>query len=294
MPELPEVQTIVHGLKKVVMGKMITDFESRDRKVVQFNSEEVIGSKILDVDRVAKLVIFNLGNQKSILVHLKMTGQFIWEKDPGKGKFSLRNRVTGGHPTEAMLEQMPHKHTRAIFTFDDKSKLYFNDLRRFGWMKVIQSAKLKAKSCKETNSYGVDALSDEFNAKYLKKQSERFPNKKVKQFLMDQSIVGGIGNIYSDEGLYFAGIHPERKLKDIKTSEWTKILNGIKKALNLGIKHGGYSADTYINAIGEKGQAQEYLNVYGKDGRACEHCKSIIKKVKIAGRTSRFCPKCQH
>ncbi|OGD65791.1 hypothetical protein A2215_01075 [Candidatus Berkelbacteria bacterium RIFOXYA2_FULL_43_10] len=294
MPELPEVQTIVNGLNKVVVGKKMTDFESRDKKVVQFRLEEVVGSKILDVDRIAKLVIFNLNNEKSILVHLKMTGQFIWEKDPGVGKFSLRHRVTGGHPTEAMLERMPHKHTRAIFTFNDRSRLYFNDLRRFGWMKIIQNSKGKIQNIGNLFNFGVDALSNEFDAKYLKKQAERFPNKKIKQFLMDQSIVGGIGNIYSDEGLFFAGIHPERKLKDIKMDEWKKVQEGVARALNLGIKHGGYSADTYINAIGEKGKAQEYLNVYGKDGRECKQCKSIIKKVKIGGRTSRFCSKCQH
>jgi formamidopyrimidine-DNA glycosylase len=293
LPELPEVQTIVNGLKKVVVGKKITDFESRDKKVVQFRPEEVVGSKILDVDRIAKLVIFNLDNQKSILVHLKMTGQFIWEKDPGMRKFSLRNRVTGGHPTEAMLEIMPHKHTRAVFTFDDESKLYFNDLRRFGWMKIIETKELKNRKTEELKNLGVDALSKEFSVHYLAEQAERFPNKKVKQFLMDQSIVGGIGNIYSDEGLFFAGIYPERKLKDIKAAEWGKIREGIVKALNLGIKHGGYSADTYVNAIGEKGEAQEYLNVYGKDGRGCKVCGSVIKKNKVGGRTSRFCPKCQ-
>lgn len=289
MPELPEVQTIVNGLKKVIVNKAITDFDDRDEKVVQIKKNDVLKAKITDVRRRAKQIIIDLSNKKSMLVHLKMTGQFIWEKDSGKNKFSLRNRVTGGHPTEAMLQQMPHKHTRAIFTLSDKSKLYFNDLRRFGWIRIFDTDILG----EQFVDLGIEALSKEFTVKYLINQSKRFPNKKVKQFLMDQSVIAGIGNIYSDEALYFAKIHPERKLKDIKPGEWQKIHDGIIESLNLGIKHGGYSADTYVNAIGKKGKAQEYLHVYGKVGRECKECGGKIKRIKVSGRSAHFCPKCQ-
>ena len=293
MPELPEVETIIQGLKKVIVNKTITNFDDRDKKVVQLKRSDIVSSRIVDVRRRAKLIMIDLDNQKSILVHLKMTGQFIWEKDPGKKKFSLRNRVTGGHPTEAMLESMPHKHTRAIFTFSDKSKLYFNDLRRFGWLRVYPTDKLINQETKELKGLGVEALSKEFTQTYLVKNSKRFPNKKIKQFLMDQSVIAGIGNIYSDEALYVAGVHPERKLKYIKESEWQKVHDGIIKSLKLGIKHGGYSADTYVNAIGKKGKAQEYLYVYGKEGRECNKCDGKIKRIKIGGRSSHYCPSCQ-
>lgn len=289
MPELPEVETIIRGLKKVIVKKAVTDFDDRDKKVVQLKKSDIINSKINNVRRRAKLIIIDLNNDKSILVHLKMTGQFIWEKDPGKKKFSLRNRVTGGHPTEAMLERMPHKHTRAIFTLSDKSKLYFNDLRRFGWLKIFDTNKLD----EQFADLGVEALSKEFTVAYLIKQSQRFPKKKAKQFLMDQSVIAGIGNIYSDEALYFAIVHPERKLMDIKPKEWRKIHDGIITSLRLGIKHGGYSADTYVNAIGKKGKAQEYLHVYGKEGRECQKCRSDISRIKVGGRSAHFCPKCQ-
>jgi len=289
LPELPEVETIVNGLKKVISQREITDFDDRDKKVVQLKADDIVNSKIVDVRRRAKLIIIDLDNEKSILVHLKMTGQFIWEKDPGKKKFSLRNRVTGGHPTEAMLQKMPHKHTRAIFSLNDHSKLYFNDLRRFGWLRIFETDNLN----NQFSKLGVEALSKDFTVKYLQEQAKRFLNKKVKQYLMDQSVIAGIGNIYSDEALYYAKVHPERNLKNIKLNEWQKIHDGIVVSLKLGIKHGGYSADTYVNAIGKKGKAQEYLHVYGKEGRDCKYCGQKIERIKVGGRSAHYCKKCQ-
>lgn len=135
MPELPEVETIKRGLQKTIVGKRIVGFDDRDNKVVRIKKSDIIDAKINDIERRAKIIIMKLDSGIDLIFHMKMTGQLIWENCAGETDFCLRNRVGGGHPDKAWLEKLPNKHTRAIFTFDDKSVLYFNDIRRFGWIK---------------------------------------------------------------------------------------------------------------------------------------------------------------
>ncbi|MFA7244484.1 MAG: bifunctional DNA-formamidopyrimidine glycosylase/DNA-(apurinic or apyrimidinic site) lyase [Patescibacteria group bacterium] len=294
MPELPEVETIRKGLVAKIKGKTISDFESRDSKVVQLKPEDVIGAKILNVDRIAKMLLFKLDSKKSILIHMKMTGQLIWEKCAGEKEFCLRNRTAGGHPSKDWHEKMPGKYTRAIFHFDDESVLYFNDLRRFGYVRSYSTEELKNLKTKELANIGIDPFSSEFSVEYLKNRAKKIPNRPIKLFLMDQSIIAGIGNIYADESLFCAGIIPTRKVKDIKDAEWKKIISGIIKSLKLGLKYGGSSADTYVKADGTPGEAHKHLKVYRKTGENCpKKCGGKIKRITLGGRGTHFCPACQ-
>ncbi len=294
MPELPEVETIRLGLQKTIVGKKIEKFESKDLKVVQFKPEEIENTKIESIDRRAKMLVFNLSNKKSILIHLKMTGQLIWEACAGGTEFCLKkSRVAGGHPSPDWVAKLPNNYTRAIFSFDDKSVLFFNDLRRFGYLKLYPTDQVNDE--KELKKIGPEPFSPEFTVEYLMRRAAKIPNRKIKQFITDQEIIAGVGNIYVDEALFYAGILPTRAVKDIKLSEWKKIKESIIKALELGLKYGGSSEDTYVDAFGNQGTMNEHCNVYRKTGRSCKRsgCKGVVKRITLGGRGTHFCPKCQ-
>ena len=312
MPELPEVETIRRGLAKTIISKKIVDFEDRDIKVVQIDKKDIIGARIIDIKRRAKIIIFELEQnsngsfdsekpgsaqdfgEKALLFHLKMTGQMIWENCEGGAEFCLRNRKGGGHPDQAWLEKLPNKHTRAIFKFDDGSVLYFNDIRRFGWIKIIQKSKAKTQNGDIFDRLGVEPLGEELTTEYLQKMAQRYPKRKIKQFIMDQSIIAGIGNIYADEALFDARIKPMRVAGKIKKSEWPLIIMSIKKALEKGIKYGGSSAENFVDAFGQQGKAHEKLLIYRKTGLPCPgDCGGAVERTVIGGRSTHWCPKCQ-
>jgi len=289
MPELPEVETIRRGLVKTIVGKKIVDFDDRDAKVVQVAKKDIAGAKITDVRRRAKVIIVDLDNSKSLVFHMKMTGQLIWESCEGDAQFCLRNRKGGGHPDKAWLESLPNKHTRAIFHFDDKSVLYFNDIRRFGWVRLANSEGLMANS-----NLGVEPLGNDLTVNYLIKFARRYPNRKVKQFIMDQTIIAGVGNIYADESLFDSRIMPMRLAKDILEGEWATLISSIRKALEQGIKYGGSSAENFVDAFGQQGKAHEHLKIYRKTGEPCPgKCGGEVVRTVIGGRGTHWCSKCQ-
>ncbi len=287
MPELPEVETIVRGLKTRLEKRIIVDFVDHDNKVVQIKLDDIKGKQINEVRRRAKNIIFDLDNENSLVFHLKMTGQLIWEKCQGGQNFCLRNRKGGGHPDKAWLEKLPNKHTRAIFYFDDESVLYFNDIRRFGYIKLIQNLEFK------DQNYGREPLGD-LDSEYLQKMARRFPNRKIKQFILDQAIIAGVGNIYADESLFDARIKPMRLAKNVQENEWPVLIASIQKVLKKGIKYGGSSAENFVDAFGQQGQAHEHLKVYRKTGLKCPNsCGGVIERTVIGGRGTHWCRKCQ-
>jgi formamidopyrimidine-DNA glycosylase len=303
MPELPEVETIRRGLESKIIGLKIVSFDVRDKKVVQVGPEEIVNSKIKDIRRRAKMLIFDLDNEKSLLFHLKMTGQLIWSS---QREIPLRGRAVQGmtdnkkgRPYLDWVAQLPNVYTRAVFTFDDKSALFFNDLRRFGYLKLYSTSELdKIKELKDIGPEPFDPrsgqVSSEFTVDYLKSQALKKLNWKIKQFITDQTIIAGVGNIYVDEALYYAGIMPTRLIKDISDEEWQKIHSGIIKALEIGLKYGGSSADTYVDAFGNQGEAHEHVNVYRCTGQPCpKKCGGVVKRIVIGGRGTHYCPECQ-
>lgn len=287
MPELPEVETIRKGLSKKIIGKKILNIEIKTAKSFQGNPKEVIGNKVIDVERRAKLIRIKLNNDLNLLFHLKLTGQLIYRSSVD-GRRSTN--FAGGHPSHDWHAKLPNTNTRIIFTFSDDSKLYFNDLRKFGWCKVLKSETIVRLFNEE---FGVEPFSKDFKINYLLESAKRIPSRNIKQFLMDQKIIAGIGNIYADEILFESRVLPTRKIKDLKLSEWQKIYQSIIKILKLGIKYGGTTDSDYVNIEGKKGGMQDYLKVYHRTGKPCFGCKGLVERTTIAGRGTHYCPNCQ-
>jgi len=283
MPELPEVETIVRDLNSRLVNKKITGVKSTDKKVFQLTAADVkraVGKKIKFVKRRAKIIIVNL-DRYNLLIHLKMTGQLVYL---GQGA-----PIAGGHPIANQGKKLPNKFTRVILKFNDKSALYFNDVRRFGWVKLADAAELK----RLNKSFGVEPLSSGFTLDYFKKALSRKPKTTIKQALMDQKYVSGIGNIYADESLFAARIKPFRRVKTLRPLEIKKLWQAIPKILRSAIKHRGTSFNDYVDAQGEVGNFIKYLKVYGRAGEKCKSCGGVVKKIKLGGRGTHWCDNCQ-
>ncbi len=270
MPELPEVETIKRGLEKKIVGKTIADFDSDWHKAINkplaTYRRLVKGLKIKKVWRRAKMLGLDLSQGKKILFHLKMTGQLVYQGEP-------------------------NKFTHAIFTFSDKSKLFFNDVRKFGWVRLFKDDELE--KVLEKMNLGPEPLESDFTVKYLKRVAVRRARTKVKQFIMDPQVVVGVGNIYSDEVCYYAKVRPDRLVKDLTDKEIKLIHKGIIKILTASIKAQGTTFSNYVNADGEAGAFVKQLKVYQRYGQKCYKCKGKIVRMKISGRTSSYCPRCQ-
>jgi formamidopyrimidine-DNA glycosylase len=282
VPELPEVETIKKGLQKAIVGKKIASVNIRVPKLFHGDKKDIIGKKIQNIDRRAKQIIIDVEGDNDLLIHLKMTGQLIY--DDGK------SRVAGGHPSVDWVAKLPNSTTHIIFNFSDGSKLFFNDLCKFGWIKVFNSKELKGKLSEEL---GIEPFDKEFTKKKLGEIIKSKPRWNIKKILMDQSLISGIGNIYADESLFWAKISPERKAKDLAEREIDSLYDSILKALKIGLKWGGTSDNNYVNIEGTKGEGQEHLQVYGREGKKCNRCDGKIKKIKLNGSGTHFCPKCQ-
>ena len=281
MPELPEVETIVRQLNKAVKGQKIENIEVKVEKLFKGNPKDIIGEKIIEIDRRSKILIFKL-THNFLLIHLKMTGQLIYIPKGSK------HIIVGGHPEKAYEQPLPHKHTHIIFHLSGGT-LYFNDMRKFGWAKVLKKEDdLK----KEVKDLGPEYNWPEFTQEYLTKALSRrqIP---IKTALLNQSIISGLGNIYSDEVLFCASIRPTHKANSLNSKQIKSIYNCIPLIFEEAIRYGGTSKKDYLHITGEKGTYYEYTKIYDKAGRPCKKCKTIVQKVKINGRTSSFCPNCQ-
>lgn len=278
MPELPEVEIIKRGLEKKIVGLTLKKIEVLNKKSVQFDPGKMEGKKVLSVWRRAKMLGVNLTGNLTLVFHLKMTGQLIYVDG--------KNRLIGGHPTPDMRDQMPNKSTVAVFEFSDGSKLYFNDQRRFGWIKLVQSEEILGK-------LGPEPFDPLFTWQLLKNNLFKHPKMPIKVALMDQSVVAGIGNIYASESLFLAKIDPRRKVSTLSDEDFHKLYAGIKKALETAIKRGGSTRAHFVNIEGEKGYFLDYANVYGKESQSCHGCKGKIVKITQAGRGTYLCPSCQ-
>ncbi|MDD4900776.1 MAG: bifunctional DNA-formamidopyrimidine glycosylase/DNA-(apurinic or apyrimidinic site) lyase [Patescibacteria group bacterium] len=283
MPELPEVETIVRDLNSNLSGRTIKKITSTDKKVFQLTSQEaktIIGATVKAVRRRAKMIIIDLG-EAYLLIHLKMTGQLVL-----KNQFGL---IAGGHPILNQGPELPNKFSRVIFQFNDQSRLFFNDVRRFAWVRLISRpdfAKLEAE-------LGIEPLSGRFTLEYFKKVLARRKSTVIKQVLMDQQQISGVGNIYADEVLFRAGVKPSRRANTLKPQEIRKIWQAIPGILRLAIKHRGTSFSDYVDARGAAGNFVKYLQVYGRAGEKCRRCGRIIKKMKLGGRGTQWCDYCQ-
>jgi formamidopyrimidine-DNA glycosylase len=283
MPELPEVETIKLGLSQKIIGLTLTDVEILNAKTFLGDPEDLVDTKVTNVWRRAKVLGIDLSNNYTILFHLKMTGQVIYiEQD---------SRVMGGHPTKDMTGDLPNKSTRAIFTFSNGSNLYFNDQRKFGWIKLIESSKIHDQVF--LSSLGPEPLEKDFTWEILQERLMRRKNQPIKVALLDQTVLAGVGNIYACESCFDAQIDPGRIVSSLTEEEFIRLHQGVVDSLKAGIHHGGSSKSHYVNATGEKGSYLDFAYVYDREGDICKKCGTMIQKIKLGGRGTYFCPKCQ-
>lgn len=285
MPELPEVETIVKRLNKVLSGKTIVDVSVLKQKSFQGDSSKVVNLPITGVSRRAKLIRFHLPNNLNLLAHLKMTGQFILVDSVG-------SRLGGGHPTADWVQELPSKHTRVVFALNDPNKathrLFFNDMRIFGWIKVLSDSQIHTEYAK----YGPDVHTPQASIKYFSQKLAQ-TGRKIKQVIMDNSIISGVGNIYACDALNIAKINPLRPANSLSATEVNALLKAMKHVINLGIKLGGATISNYVDADGFAGKYQDQVRVYGRENEKCKNCGGTVKKIKLGGRGTYFCPICQ-
>lgn len=283
MPELPEVTVITNQLNRKLKGRMIKGIEfDWPKKFLwgDYSIKDLRGAKFTGVERMGKLAIFKLDRPILILIHLKLTGQLIYVT---KG-----SRVGGGHPLPPLNKPVPNTTTRATFTLD-RGKLYFNDMRKFGWIKIIAKDKLNGEDY--IKKLGPDPLTISFKEFYIRLKKK--PNGRIKKTLMDQEVISGVGNIYSDEGLWRAKINPKRTVGSLKESEMENIYKGVRKSFKIAIEKGGSSDNAYVDSEGEKGLYLSFGKAYHMTGKPCARCKAPIVREKMDGRSAHYCPVCQ-
>lgn len=286
MPELPEVETVARGLRRLIVGKNIVKVSHDNAKSFPNSLVEVnnfmVGANIGGVRRRAKVIIIDLDDSWSLVAHLKMTGQMVYRGEENWG---------AGHPNDDFLAELPVRATRVQIEFSNGSKLFFNDQRKFGWMKLLPTAEIK--NMPFFVKVGPEPLEDSFT---LENFIDRFKRKKrsaIKAALLDQSVIAGVGNIYADESLWRAQIHPETRVESLDSSEFKRLYEAVRYVMNLSIEKGGSTARNYVNADGGKGNYLDYANVFRKEGSLCARCGSEIIKTRVAGRGTHICPVCQ-
>jgi len=298
MPELPEVETIRMQLEEKIKGLRIANIEVLMKKSFIGEIGEIIERRVMAVSRRGKITIIELEGGVYLAVHLKLTGQLIY-REAQNAKRKTQNEEYCEKDGPFAVCELPNKYTRVIISFNNGGKLYFNDLRIFGWIKVVKSSKLKVKSYEELpelKKLGPEANDEKvFSLDYFHKLLAK-SGKPIKLMIMDQEKLAGVGNIYANEALFLAGISPTRKAISLSEEEVKKLRDSILKVLKEAISHQGSSDkdEAYRQISGEKGKHQNYLQVYGRAGQKCPSCRGLIKRITLGGRGTFFCEKCQH
>jgi formamidopyrimidine-DNA glycosylase len=269
MPELPEVETVVRALRLPLVGRTFTEVRNYwPGHIVTPPLPElqrrIHGRAILTINRRAKYLVFSLSDGETLIIHLKMTGHLA-VVDP---------------------ETPPDQYAHTIFKLDNGQELRFRDPRKFGRVYLVQDP------AEIFDSLGPEPLEDAFTTAVLQ---ERLQNRKrvLKPLLLDQTFVAGIGNIYADEALHYARLHPERRSNTLSPAEIKALHGAIQKVLKLGIEREGASIDRYVKPDGSKGDMQNAVAVYGRTGDPCYRCGTPIQRIKLGGRGTHFCPTCQ-
>lgn len=292
MPELPEVETLRIQLSRLIQGLTVLTVTVRKQKSFIGRPDNVYGARIISLRRIAKILFIGFDNGLSIAVHLKMSGQLIYR--------GLQQKYSNF--SDPYLINLPNSHTRVIINFTNGDRLFFNDMRMFGWMRIVKDQEAGSKRqeiYKNTipsihslvKNIGPDPLS-ELNSKkfYRILHSSKQP---VKLVLMDQEKIAGVGNIYANDALFLAGIHPKKPANIISEKKSDVLMKNLQKILSDAIKWKGASKQLYRDAYGRKGQVQDHFQVYDREGETCYRCGREIKKIKLGGRGTYFCPYCQ-
>lgn len=281
MPELPEVELLKRGLSHYLVGLTIAEVEVRTPKIFTGESSQIVGSKVSGIRRFGKMLSIDLANKMSMAVHVKMTGQLIYRGKKQPKKIDVT----------ADLTKFPNKHTHLIFTFKNGDKLYYNDLRKFGWIKIVPTDEVL--KLPFVSKLGPEPFRDLALTQFVEILSKY--SRPIKALLMDQERISGVGNIYANEAVFCAGISPYKKSNRLDRNSVRRLYDCIIKVLKDGIKYGGSSLDAFRNVLGQKGEYQKHFLSYGREGEPClrNGCSGTVKKVRLGGRGTYYCPRCQ-
>ncbi len=287
MPELPEVETVRQGLQGLLPGRIIKT-ETHDWPKGFPNAQAdvdafLIGATVTAVRRRAKVLMIGLSTNYSLVIHLKMTGQLVFR--------SQSAHFGAGHPNHSLVGDLPDKSTRVTLTFADGSRLFFNDQRKFGWMRLLPTAEVEHLDF--FTKVGPEPLDPAFTAADFAARLQRRSKSGIKAVLLDQTIVAGIGNIYADESLWAARIHPLTRVQDISPAKIKALYTGLIHVLKRSIEKGGSTDRNYVDHEGRRGSYLTFANVFRREGQPCSRCGTIIIKTRVAGRGTHTCPHCQ-
>jgi formamidopyrimidine-DNA glycosylase len=321
MPELPEVETVKCGLLKLIVGKKFTSAKTDNPKSFQASKGDIsaflIGASIIDVRRRAKVLIIDLSTGYSLVGHLKMTGQLVYigasdsisserlhaGSEKGFGAFSdsgsrcsdeidtLTPRFGAGHPNDSLVGILPDKSTRITFEFDDGSHLYFNDQRKFGWVKLMPTQLIP--DLPFMQKVGPEPLDADFTVEQFKERFIKRARTNIKAAILDQSTIAGVGNIYADEALWGARLHPRRLVGSLSDIDYKNLYEQVRAVMFLSIEKGGSTNRNYVNAEGKKGSYMDFANIFRREGKPCNRCGNEIIKIRVAGRGTHVCEVCQ-
>lgn len=285
MPELPEVETIKRGLEPLIIKKKIVKVEvdPHTRKSFQGDEGDVVDAEVVAIRRRGKALLIDLSNNFTMMIHLRMTGQLIWRGADAADDFAA------GHPSKNFTAVLPNGQTRVSFEFEDGT-LYFNDQRKFGFVKVLPTEAV------EKEKFIAELAKEpwEMDVKELFSKCQRHGKAPIKAVLLDQKIIAGLGNIYADESLFYASVHPATRAGDLTEEQVGLILEGARSVMLASIDSGGSTMATYIKPDGTTGDYLElFAEVFHRDGQPCKRCKTIIQKTRVAGRGTHYCPVCQ-
>lgn len=287
MPELPEVETIRIGLTALLPGKQIgaiahdwpKGFPNAPSDVQSF----AVGAVIQGVRRRAKVLLIDLDTNYTFVIHLKMTGQLVYRDS--------KQRFGAGHPTHSLIGELPDRSTRVTFTFKDGSSLFFNDQRKFGWVRLLPTPEVE--NLDFFKKVGPEPLAADFSSADFIQRVQRRAKSGIKAVLLNQTVVAGIGNIYADEGLWGARIHPKQKVQHIPEGKLNDLYTALQTVLRTSIEKGGSTDRNYVNAEGKRGSYLTFAHVFRREGKPCPRCGTVIIKTRVAGRGTHICPRCQ-
>jgi formamidopyrimidine-DNA glycosylase len=288
MPELPEVETVRIGLSQLLPNRRILSvkhtwdksFPNALSDVKQF----LIGAKITTVRRRAKVLLIDLDTSYSLVIHLKMTGQLIYRSNNNHERFGA------GHPNSSLIGELPDRSTRVVLELDG-AKLFFNDQRKFGWVRLMPTIEIEQLDF--FKKVGPEPLNADFTAKLFIERLHRRKNTIIKAVLLDQTVIAGVGNIYADESLWGAKIHPSTLVRDLSESRLKILFKELIYVLELAIEKGGSTDKNYVNAEGKRGNYLDFARVFRREKLPCPRCATTIQKSRVAGRGTHICPKCQ-
>lgn len=287
MPELPEVETVRIGLSRLLPGKTIAKVEHDWPKSFPNAESDVqaflLGARVAAVERRAKVLLIELSTKYSLVVHLKMTGQLVYRSDA--------ERFGAGHPNDSLVGELPDKSTRVILTFTDNAKLFFNDQRKFGWMRLLPTAEVPHLDFFQ--KVGPEPLAPDFTAQDFAARLHCRNKSVIKAVLLDQTVVAGIGNIYADESLWGAKIHPNTRVEKLTDAQLHTLYAELVAVLKLSIEKGGSTDRNYVNHEGKRGSYLTFARVFRREGQTCPRCGTTIIKIRAAGRGTHLCPRCQ-